>query len=194
MKKKDIWKFAIVESIKTRVIKQTFLSLKSHQKSIPIRDKSLSSFRNLSLLVLTQFFHKKQRNYFHDAFKKVKGHKMINNSSKMNTLVSSIATVLNDFKKRVFMTETIEKLKKISLNQKRLNLFFKNLNLYIEKSKKSNLEESFGFILNEGFRKMYLNDIKRRQEKMIEGKNYQLNKQEQYRLLRTEISALSKTL
>ena len=92
------------------------------------------------------------------------------------------------------MTETIEKLKKISLNQKRLNLFFKNLNLYIEKSKKSNLEESFGFILNEGFRKMYLNDIKRRQEKMIEGKNYQLNKQEQYRLLRTEISALSKTL
>ena len=86
------------------------------------------------------------------------------------------------------------KLKKIDSNQKRLKTFFASLNSYFQRAKKSTLEQSFDLVLKESFKKTHLDDIKRKQEIIIAAKNLNLSKQEQNRLLRTEISALTKTL
>ena len=49
-------------------------------------------------------------------------------------------------------------------------------------------------IMKEGFRRKYLDDLRRKQEKITAVKNFNLHKNQHSRILRIEINTLAKTL
>lgn len=104
--------------------------MKLYQKQALNKKKTLVSSKKLSISILVKFALRKKTKHIFEVFEKLKSSKYNNLSSNLDILVFFMSNVFKNIKIKTFMQTSFNKLKAISNNQRKINVFRVKLELF----------------------------------------------------------------